>query len=368
MKTIDRLLLALIALGLQAEAALAHHSVTANFDAAREIEIRGTVVVFNYVSPHASLVVDGLAYENGAVLGATAARWEIESSAVKGLAARGITADTLRPGDTVIVRGSPHRNPELRRANSSTFLAADGTVLGSAAAAGRGAPAGRAAPVTAPAVAGVRRIEGRWIPPFQREGPRSALPLNAAGLAAWESYVQADSPANTCEPMSIPEIMYAPSYLFDIRFGDGIVMLRNEAYDIERRVPLGGDEYAPADPDGQWGNLRGRIEGALLIVESRDFPPSKWGNGAATQVNGGGADVPSSAQKTVVETISVSDSGLELYYDYVLHDPVYMSAPHTARVVLRRTADDAPMVPYDCNVASARQFSRAPGESLLPPD
>jgi hypothetical protein len=33
--------------------------------------------------------------------------------------------------------------------------------------------------------------------------------------------------------------------------------------------------------------------------------------------------------------------------------------------VLRRAADDAPMVPYDCNVASARQFSRAPGESLL---
>lgn len=338
----------------------AHHSVTANFDTSREIEIHGTVVDFNYVSPHASMVIDGIAYENGEALNAGVERWEIESSAVKGLAARGIEADTFQPGDRIVVRGAPHRNTNLRRANSSTFLAADGGSLD------LGAPS-QPGPAVVPDAEGAFKVAGRWRPPFQREGDHSALPLNEAGQAAWEAYDQTLSPANTCEPMSIPVVMNAPGYYVDIRFdGDGVVV-RNEAYDVYRAVPF-GDAYAAADPDGQWGQVRGRIESGELVIESKDYPPSRWGLGAATQINGGGGDVPSSERKTVVERFSTSDDGLELYYDYVLSDPVYMSREHAARIVLTRVADDARMVPYDCNTDSARQFSRAEGQSVLSPD
>jgi hypothetical protein len=340
--------------------AQAHHSVTANFDTSREIEIRGTVVDFNYVSPHASMVIDGIAYENGEALSDELVRWEIESSAVKGLAARGIVADTFKPGDGIIVRGAPHRNATLHRANSSNFLAADGGRLALETPRGGGE-------VRVPDAEGVFLLEGLWVPPFQREGTSSALPLNAAGLAAWEAYVQTESPANTCEPMSIPVVMNAPSYFVGIEFGDGEVVIRNEAYDVYRKVLLGND-YAPADPAGQWGRVRGRIEGDALIVESRDYPPSKWGLGAATQINGGGADVPSSAEKTVVETFSTSQDGRELIYEYVLFDPVYMSRPHEADIRLRRAPADAEMVAYACNEAAARQFSRAAGESVLTPE
>lgn len=333
----------------------AHHSVTANFDESRTIEVRGRVVEFNYVSPHSSMIIDGIAYENGEALSNTVQRWEIESSAVKGLASRGIKGDTFHVGDEIIVRGSPHRRG-LNRMNSSTFLAADGGPLDLAA-------PFRGSPVVAPHVTGARRVEGRWTPPFQPNGEHSALPLNEAGEQAWQNYDQTQSPANTCEPMSIPVVMNAPSYFVDIRFGDGQVVIRNEAYDVNRTVPL-GDEYAPADPDGYWGMVRGHIDGNYLVVESKDYPASKWGLGAATQVNGGGADVPSSRQKTVVERFSTSADGLELHYDYVLADPMYMSHEHEASIVLKRVADDAPMLPYDCNVAAARQFSRAPGESL----
>jgi len=336
--------------------ASAHHSITANFDQDREIEIRGEVVDFNYVSPHASMVIDGIAYEDGEALSGATERWEIESSAVKGLAGRGITGDTFQPGDRIMVRGSPHRNSDLHRANSSNFLAIDGSALDFTAP--------LRSEVVVPQVAGARRAEGRWTPPFQRPSNRSALPLNDAGNQAWLNYDQAQSPANTCEPMSVPVVMNAPSYYLDIRFGDGQVVIFNEAYDIDRTVVFGND-YAPADPNGQWGDVRGRIDGDALVVESRNYPPSKWGLGAATQINGGGADVPSSAQKQMTESFSTSEDGLELYYDYVLTDPMYLTGPHTARVVLRRVADDALMVSYDCNVDSARQFSRAPGESVL---
>ena len=89
--------------------------------------------------------------------------------------------------------------------------------------------------------------------------------------------------------------------------------MSSSAYDVHRTVPL-GTEFAPADPDGQWGRVRGRIEGETLIVDSRDYPVSKWGLGAATQINGGGADVPSSEQKTLTERFSVSEDALTLIY------------------------------------------------------
>ncbi|MGD8340337.1 MAG: hypothetical protein PVH89_06110, partial [Gammaproteobacteria bacterium] len=162
-------------------------------------------------------------------------------------------------------------------------------------------------------------------------------------------------------------VMNAPSYFVDIRFQEDHVVIYNEAYDVSRSVPL-GDEFAPADPNGQWGNVRGRIEGDELIVESRDYPPSRWGLGAATQINGGGADVPSSAEKRVTERFSTSADGLTLQYEYDLFDPTYMSREHTARIEMRRVADSAPMYEYDCNVESARQFSRAAGESVLSTD
>jgi hypothetical protein len=352
----------LAALAGIAGAASAHHSVAANFDSSRKIEIHGTVVDFKLRSPHSSLVVHGIAYENGSPLDETPQDWEIESSAVKGLASRGITADSLKFGDSVIVVGAPSRRG-LHRANSSQFLAADGTPIGSAS----GAAARTAERVVAPDVRGVKRIAGRWRPPFQPEGTTSALPLNEAGLAAWRSYDQKLSPANTCEPMSIPVVFNAPSYFVDIRFGNGNAVIRNEAYDVNRSVPLGND-FQPADPKGQWGRVRGRIEGDTLVVESRDYPPSRWGLGAATQINGGGADVPSSAQKTVTERFSVSDDALTLIYEYTLFDPVYMREPHHARIELARVPDDARWVPYNCNVESASQFSRDPGQTLLKRD
>ena len=114
-----------------AVAAQAHHSVSANFDSSRKIEIRGTVIDFKLRSPHSSLVVHGRAYENGVALDDSDQDWEIESSALKGLLSRGITADSIKPGDEIIVVGAPSRRG-LPRANSSQFLAADRSPLGNA--------------------------------------------------------------------------------------------------------------------------------------------------------------------------------------------------------------------------------------------
>lgn len=338
-------------------AASAHHSVAANFDAAQAVEVTGEVVEWRFRNPHAFLVLDGTATING-VRDAAPQRWEIESSAAASMRAMGIDETSFVPGQTVTIKGIPHRDPSLRRinafANPASFLAEDGSPIGQ----GGFLPqdAGPASVVAAKGE-GVERLEGLWRPPFQPNPPTTPLALTEAGRQAWEAYDQRLSPANTCEPMSVPDIYNAPSYVVTIEIEDDRAVVRNQAYNVTRTVPLTG-ESAPADPAGVFGVVGGRIDGDALVIESRDYPASAWGLGAATQIIGAGADMPSSERKTVVERFSVGEDGLALIYEYTVEDPVYLAEPFSHRVEMARLPDDAPVFPYDCDVESASQFSR----------
>jgi hypothetical protein len=170
-------------------------------------------------------------------------------------------------------------------------------------------------------------------------------------------YDQKLSPANTCEPMSIPDVFNAP-YLVTIDVTPERVVVRNQAYNVERTVPLDGTA-ARADPAARFGTVRGRVQDGKLIVDSEGYPASRWGLGAATQVMGAGTDIPSSTRKAVTETFSVSDDGLTLIYEYTVSDPEYLSQPFSHRVELPRQPDDLTVYPYDCDPQSASQFSRA---------
>jgi uncharacterized protein DUF6152 len=333
--------------------AQAHHSVTGSFDTTRTIEITGDVVEWRFRNPHTLLVVDGTAVIDGK-RDDVKRRWEIESSAAAGLRASGVDEKTFVPGARVTVKGIPHRNPTTYRANafgsSGSFVDANGkSIIG-----------GERSPPAAPVAAtgsGAQRLVGLWSPPFQPNPATTPLSLTAAGRQAWEHYDQKRSPANTCEPMSIPDIYNAPSYIVTIEIGDKQAVVKNQAYKVVRTIPLDGSE-APADPKQQFGIVRGRIDNGALVVESRGYPASAWGLGAATQIQGAGADVPSSPQKTVVERFSASADGLKLVYEYTVQDPVYLTAPFTHRVEWARLANDTPVYPYDCDVESASQFSR----------
>ena len=331
----------------------AHHSVTGSFDTSRTIEITGDVVEWRFRNPHTMLVVDGTAVIDGK-RDDVKRRWEIESSAAAGLRAQGVDEKTFVPGERVTVKGIPHRSPTTYRANafgsSGSFVDANGkSIIGGE----RSTPA---APV-APTGSGAQKLVGLWSPPFQPNPATTPLSLTAAGRKAWEGYDQKRSPANTCESMSIPDIYNAPSYIVTIEIGDKQAVVRNQAYKVVRTIPLDGSE-APADPKQQLGIVRGRIDNGALVIESRAYPASAWGLGAATQIQGAGADVPSSTQKTVVERFSASADGLKLVYEYTVQDPVYLSAPFTHRVEWSRLANDTTIYPYDCDVESASQFSR----------
>jgi hypothetical protein len=356
----------------------AHHS-TAVFDRDKLVELRGVVVDFKLRSPHSSLIVDARVFMDGQPRGNAVQRWEIESEALPPMRTMGIDADTFKPGDAITIVATPHRDASFKFAHAQVMTAENGKSFGITSSNRVFSPSLRQAlppadeselpapqdAAVAPDVVGLERLEGRWQQPLilpSKQG--SALALNEAGMAAWRAYDRKASPANSCEPMTVPDVFLAPFYLFDVRVDERQVVVHNEAYDIERTVARNG-KPAAADPRGWFGTVRGHDEGDAFVVDSNGLKPSKWGLGADVQPMGNGADVPSSEQKTVRERYSVSPDGRTLILEYTMNDPVYMSEPYTQRVELTRVPDSTQMYPYECDVESASMWSRTKGDTPL---
>ncbi|MGD2166806.1 MAG: DUF6152 family protein [Gammaproteobacteria bacterium] len=83
--------------------AAAHHSFAAVYKAEDMMEIEGKVVQFLFRNPHSVLHVL-VSDESGATT-----RWAVEWQGATQLGAGGMSAQTLRPGDPVIVTGNPGR-------------------------------------------------------------------------------------------------------------------------------------------------------------------------------------------------------------------------------------------------------------------
>ncbi len=93
----------LFAASLAAVPALSHHSFAAVYDSDQEVTIEGKVVQFQYRNPHSVLHV--LAKDSSG----TEKRYAIEWQGATQLGATGISAQTVHPGDPVIVTGYPGR-------------------------------------------------------------------------------------------------------------------------------------------------------------------------------------------------------------------------------------------------------------------
>ncbi len=97
--------LVLLCAGFMGDARLAaHHNAWAP-DRTKSVTIEGDVEIYLFSGPHAEIrlrTADGTLY---------IAEWQTTGY----LAAHGVTADTLERGDHVIVRGSPYKNPDVRK-------------------------------------------------------------------------------------------------------------------------------------------------------------------------------------------------------------------------------------------------------------
>ena len=143
-------------------------------------------------------------------------------------------------GDTVTIDARPILVPNNPLIWGQAFTGADGTRYGGPPTADRADPGAQTA-------TSVERLAGRWLAPPPIAQLESPLALTDAGWDSWRNYDPQLSPANTCEPISMPSILYA-SYLNNIEFREGEVFFDYEVYDITRTVPLNGDgEVSPRD-------------------------------------------------------------------------------------------------------------------------
>lgn len=105
-----KLLLGLAAAsGLATNPVLAHHSA-AMFDSTQVVVLRGTMLSFTNMNPHAWISIIGAPDDNGKPSKKNPERWDIEATAPIMLAMQGIRTDTLKAGDKVTIAIRPLRD------------------------------------------------------------------------------------------------------------------------------------------------------------------------------------------------------------------------------------------------------------------
>ena len=109
------LLLLSVVLGLGARA-YAHHSFEATYVEEESVTIQGELVRFIFRNPH-SFVHLTVRAKNGSQV-----RYAVEWTAARQLVMDGVTEETLKVGDFVVITGRPGRNPSDHRMRLTSLL------------------------------------------------------------------------------------------------------------------------------------------------------------------------------------------------------------------------------------------------------
>ena len=129
---------ALVSLGVcAASKATAHHSFAAEYDAKKPISLSGSIVIVDFVNPHAWIYVD-VKEPDGKVV-----RWNVEMGSPNSLIRRGFTKNSVPVGTQVVIDGYRAKDGS-RTVNSTTVKLPDGRRLFTGSS-GTGAPADPAA-------------------------------------------------------------------------------------------------------------------------------------------------------------------------------------------------------------------------------
>ena len=103
---------------LLALTAYAHHSISATYDGKKEIKLTGKIVEFDFRNPHAFVHVEA-PDDKGVVQ-----RWAVEWGGAASLGGQGITRNSLKAGDEVVITGNPARGLDsgVHRVKMNTLL------------------------------------------------------------------------------------------------------------------------------------------------------------------------------------------------------------------------------------------------------
>ena len=89
--------------------AYAHHSFAATYFEDQRVTVEGTIAQFQFRNPHSFVILEAKDSKGETV------RWGVEWGGGGQLGRQGVTRDTLKAGDHVIIQGNPGRTPEDHR-------------------------------------------------------------------------------------------------------------------------------------------------------------------------------------------------------------------------------------------------------------
>jgi hypothetical protein len=204
-------------------------------------------------------------------------------------------------------------------------------------------------------------LEGRWIAAnpselFDYPGGLDGffnyhLNLSEAGRAAQAEYdeLSDENPDSTCIGRPTPASIVSSSlFPLEIQFDEAeeTILIRSAGSDEERTVYMDGRSHPGSGERSLGGHSTGRWDGAVLIVDTRNFADHR----SPYQVG-----VPSGAQKHVVERYWLTEDGTRAVVDFVLEDPEYMAAPmtHSRELIYSPQME---MSRFDCDPEAARRF------------
>ena len=126
-------LVAFVALALAAASAaplLAHHSFAAEFDAAKQVTLKGYVTKIEWTNPHVWF------YLNVKNTNGQTENWGFEMGPPHGLQSRGWTRTTMKLGDEIEVNGSVAKNGSKRVNARNVVMVSTRQKLGAASSEG----------------------------------------------------------------------------------------------------------------------------------------------------------------------------------------------------------------------------------------
>jgi hypothetical protein len=316
----------------------AHHS-SAMFDDKQTVTIEGAVTKFEWSNPHVYIYVKQLTKTGETI------DWELEASPPSILRRLGWSQDTLHPGDTITVSGSPARDASRKSLLPNLIKHGDTTLFDRKGELTRLASAGSEPPVSTDT-----GLAGVWVtllaPKLEAQLEPDKLSMTAEGKAAVKRFDEKKMhPGANCVPYPAPVFMITPD-LKRITKSDKLILVDGEFDGAQRTIHMDVPTHDGGTASIQ-GHSIGRWEGKTLVIDTTLFTHHVMGNSYG---------LPSGTQKHLVERLTPDGKG-GLTYHFVLTDPQYLAAPVEGDVqwVFRPNLAYAPP---KCDLDNAKRFAQ----------